>query len=68
MNEKIDFTPGKARRLRADYEAAIQSGKRRGDVFESLGHEFVVSYAYFLLEYLALQFHDPSLDPSRNPE
>jgi hypothetical protein len=49
----IEWTPTKAQRLRGAIAVARKNGQ---DTFMFDGHEFVVRYAEYLLEYINMQF------------
>lgn len=50
---RINFTPEKLKALKRQYQAAIQA-KQETFVFE--GHEVLVTYARYMIEYLSRQF------------
>lgn len=52
----INFTPDKLTKLRKQYLEAIQNGQE-SFLFE--GHEMLVCYAKYLIEYLDMQFNPP---------
>ena len=53
MAETIKFTPDKVTKLKAEYKKAVDDGVT-SFIFE--GHELLVSYAKYLIEYLDTVF------------
>ena len=49
-HQTIEFTPEKLRRFREAYDKAKMNPLT--DVFEFEGHEFVLTYAHYMIEYL----------------
>jgi len=64
----INFDLPMARRLRAVYDRELERGLKRDDVFHFDDRDWVVGYAYYVLEYLADQFQEPILKPESRPE
>lgn len=56
MTGEITFDREKTKALRRAYEKAQQAGKERYDTFEFEGHELVMDYAKYVLEYLEAKF------------
>jgi hypothetical protein len=63
--KKINFSLASAKSLRRTYNNALDAGKKKNDVIVFEGNELVLSYAYYVLEYLAGQFKEPDLAPKR---
>jgi len=53
MKDKIDFTPAKLAELKKVYDKTVLAGKDR---FTFEGHEVLVSYAKYLIEFLDRKF------------
>ena len=51
--EMIEFTPEKLKRFKKEYNKAVGAGD---GVFTFSGHEFVVGYAKYMIEYLDSQY------------
>lgn len=59
MSNTIEFTREKMQALRKEYNRAVRDGK---DVFIFEGHELLVSYAKYVLEYLSTLFPTVNLN------
>lgn len=51
----ITWTPAMAKRLKTAYAEACKT-KTKDETFMFDGHEFVLGYAKYLIEYLEMQF------------
>ena len=63
----VNFNYDKAKRLRLAYNNALDAGKKTKDTFVFDGQEYVLGYAYYMLEHLSnpRQYNDPDLKPKR---
>jgi hypothetical protein len=61
----IEFDQAKTRRLRDAYEAAVASQQQ---TFMFDGQEYVIGFAFYLLEYLASKFQNGTLAARSRPD
>jgi hypothetical protein len=51
----ITWDSDKLKRLKAAYRSAVRAGLEPDDVFSFEGNDFVVAYAFHLIEYLTIR-------------